>query len=116
MASQNRAQRYKVPLRIIYDAGSGGFWTAKVADMAELGLFVETTHTLEPGTEVTIVPDEDEGDLPFEIRAEVVRVQQYDLDAHWDRTPGIAFKLLHVDDEDRERLRTYMAENGTPVE
>lgn len=116
MSSRDRAPRYRVPLRVIYDADEAGFWTAQVADMCETGLFVKTTHSLTPGTVVTIVPEEEsDDDLPFELRAEVVRAQAYDLERHWDREPGLAFKLLDVEREDLEKLRVYLAAKGRPV-
>jgi hypothetical protein len=115
---QPRAPRFSVGgLRVIYDTGDG-YWSAPVIDVSETGLFVETTHELPPGKEVVIIPDLDEGSeehLPFEIRGVVVRNNEYDLDEHWDRTPGIAFSLANMSSEHIEQLQAFLAAHGVPV-
>lgn len=117
MSDQPRAPRFKVGgLRVIYDTGDG-FWSGPVTDMSESGMFVETTHELPAGKRVIISfdLDEDETQLPFEIHAVVVRTHEYDLDEHWDRTPGIAFHLEGLSDENFAQLRTFLASHGVPV-
>ncbi len=116
-----RPLRYRVPLKILYDAGEGGFWTAPVVDMAELGLFVETTHELPMGSEVIITPDpEDQFDdgenLPFELVGEVVRVNEWDLERFRNRPHGMAFQLKDVSDEDRETLIRFLEKYGKLLE
>ncbi len=114
---QPRAPRYTVGgLRVIYDTGDG-FWSAPVVDMSESGLFVETTHELAPGKQVVIIPDlpEEEEQLPFEIHGVVVRTNEYNLDQHWDRTPGIAFRLEGLTEENFAQLRAFLAAHGVPV-
>jgi len=114
------APRYQVrKMNIIYDTGEE-FWTGPVVDVSETGLFIETVHELEPGTEVTILPDvegvEDIGDqLPFEIRARVVRINEYDLEEHWDRTPGIAFIWEGMSDQEKDQLRQFFVAHGILV-
>lgn len=113
-----RPTRYQVPLRIIYDAGEDGFWTAPVVDMAELGLFVETTHELPVGSEVTITPDPegdfDESDeLPFELKGEVVRVKEFDDSRLTEQPHGMAFKLKDITEDDRAMLVRFMERYGT---
>jgi len=114
------APRYQVrKMNIIYDTGDE-FWTGPVVDVSETGLFIETVHELEPGTEVTILPelggDEDAAEhLPFEIRARVVRINEYDLDVHWDRTPGIAFIWEGMSEEEQEQLRQFFVAHGVLV-
>lgn len=111
-----RAQRYKVGgLRVIYDTGDG-YWSGRVVDVSESGIFVETTHELEPGTRVTLLPDAaDEDELPFEVTAEVARLNVYDLEEHYDRTPGIAFRWVDLDDAQRAQVRAYLEAHGVPV-
>lgn len=114
---QPRAPRYTVGnLRVIYDTGDG-FWSAPVVDMSESGLFVETTHELPPGKRVVITFDltEDEEQLPFEIHGVVARFNEYDLDEHWDRTPGIAFRLEGLSDEHLAQLHAFLAAHGLKV-
>ena len=116
-SDQPRAPRYAVGgLRVIYDTGDG-FWSAPVIDMSESGLFVETTHELAPGKRVIINFDlaEDEEQLPFEIHGVVVRFNEYNLDEHWDRTPGIAFHLEGLSDENFAQLHEFLASHGVRV-
>lgn len=110
-----RAPRYRVgDLKIIYDTGDA-FWTAPVVNVSETGLFVETTHELPVGTRVSLWPDSpDEDGLPFEVQAEVVRVQALDLDGHWDRTPGLALKMVDMAPEQVEQFRSYLKACGVP--
>ena len=113
--SNVRAPRYTVGgLCVIYDTGNG-FWSAPVVDVSESGIFVETTHQLPPGKRVVIIPDTpDEDQLPFEINGVVVRTNEYNLEEHWDRVPGIAFKL-ELSGENFTLLRDFLAAHGVPV-
>ncbi len=115
-SDQQRAQRYRVGgLRVVYDTGDG-FWSAEVVDVSESGLFVETTHELAAGTRVTLLPeDRSDAELPFEVLAEVVRTNVYDLDNHFDRTPGIAFRWIDITDAERELVRNYLRGRGRPI-
>jgi hypothetical protein len=114
--SKPRALRYAVgDLRVIYDTGDA-FWSAPVVDMSESGLFVETTHVLAAGTKVTLMPDTpDEEQLPFELHATVVRINEYDLEDHWDRVPGMAFKIDNLSPDNYEQLRAFLQAHGVPV-
>ncbi len=114
--SQERAPRFRVGgLRVIYDTGDA-FWSGPVVDVSESGIFVETAHSLPPGTMVTLMPDTPEEDqLPFELRAVVVRSNEYDLEQHWDRTPGIAFRLEGLSAESFAQLRAFLHAHGVPV-
>ena len=100
---------------MIYDTGEA-FWSAPVVDMSESGIFVETVHELAVGTAVTLLPDlKDDETLPFEIRAEVVRTNEYDLDNHFDRTPGIAFRLVDMTPENISQLASFLSARGVKV-
>jgi hypothetical protein len=111
-----RAERYAVGrLQIIYDTGEG-FWSGSVRDASESGIFVLTQHELPIGTRVTLLPETpDEAELPFEVFAEVVRVDVYDVDNHFDRDPGIAFRLVNLTREHAEQFRAFLARYGVPV-
>ena len=108
--------RYLIQLRTIYDTGEE-YWTAKVIDMSVSGMFVETHHELPEGKRVTVMlEDEHERDeLPFELHAEVARSNEYDLENHWDRTPGIAFHLVDMSDSQRETLQAFLEAHGKPL-
>lgn len=113
---EERAPRYRVHgLRVVYDTGDG-YWSGEVVDVSESGVFVETTHELPAGARVTILPDsERDDDLPFEVTAEVVRLNVYDLDNHYDRTPGIAFRWVDLSDEQLEQVRVFLRGRGRPL-
>lgn len=111
-----RAQRFHIEgLDVIYDTGEE-FWTGPVIDASATGLFIETTHELPLGTEVTIMlgGKEDER-LPFEIVGVVTRVNELDWDEHYDRTPGIALRLEGLAPAEAEQLAAFLAEVGQPV-
>lgn len=83
-------------------------------DIAEGGLFIETTHQLRPGRPVTILPEGPHGaQLPFELRGQVVRNRVFDVQADCEQTPGIAFKLVGLAIEDRMQLRSFLRVYGT---
>ena len=114
------APRYKVvKLNIVYDTGEE-FWSGPVVDASETGIFVETVHQLEPGSRVTVLPemggDEEASEmLPFELTAEVVRINEYDIDNRWDQTPGIAFLWVDMTDEQKAQLRQFLQVQGVLV-
>lgn len=114
-ADNTRAPRYEVcGARVVYDTGEE-FWSGPVVDMSESGLFIETHHELPPKTVVTIIPDiPDGGALPFELRAVVVRTNEYDPTDHWDRTPGLAFRFEGLTPENLSLLRAFLESRGVP--
>jgi Tfp pilus assembly protein PilZ len=103
-------------MTVVYDTGEG-FWSGPVVDASESGLFIETTHDLEIGTKVTLLPqvDDAEDELPFEILGNVVRVNEYDMDNHYDRTPGLAFHFVDMTEEEQTKVRRFLAERGVPI-
>lgn len=111
--STPRAQRFQIErLHIIYDTGDS-FWTAPALDVSETGLFIETHHELPLGTRVSIMVDvPEEEKLPFEIFGEVVRVNEYDPDNHFDRTPGMALRWVNMSIEQIRRVRAFLQEHG----
>jgi len=111
-----RAQRFAVGgLNIIYDTGES-FWAGPVRDVSESGIFVQTQHDMPVGTSVTLVPvTDDDAQLPFDVKAEVVRVDVYDEDNHFDRIPGIAFHLIGLSAQEREQFRAFLTRYGVPV-
>jgi hypothetical protein len=114
--SKPRAPRYTVGnLRVIYDTGEE-FWSGPVTDMSESGIFVETMHELAAGTKVTLLWDlPDDESLPFEVKAEVVRTTEYDPDQHWDRTPGIAFRLTGLNQAQLKQVGAFLKDHGVPM-
>jgi PilZ domain len=112
----NRAPRYRVGgFKVIYDTGAE-FWSGPVSDASESGLFIETAHSLPLGTRVTLHPDTPEDDrLPFEIKADVVRVNEYDTERYMELASGIAVRFVGLSPERLEQLRTYLAQHGVQV-
>ncbi|MEZ0312614.1 MAG: PilZ domain-containing protein [Myxococcota bacterium] len=113
---QPRAPRYRFgSLNFIYDTGES-FWAAPVLDVSESGVFLETAHQLDVGTQVTLVPDvADDEKLPFELTAQVVRVNEFDTEENFKRPPGIAFRLLNLTAAQSAELRTFLHERGVLV-
>lgn len=113
---QPRAPRYRFgSLSFIYDTGES-FWAAPVLDVSESGVFLETAHQLEVGTQVTLVPDvADDEKLPFELLAQVVRVNEYDSEQNFKRPPGIAFRLLNLTVAQLGELRAFLEQRGVLV-
>lgn len=111
-----RAPRFRVArMNAVYDTGEE-FWSGPVVDVSESGLFIETAHELPQGTRVIIVPDGlDDTKLPFELRAQVVRVAEYDPENAIDRTPGIAFHWCDMSDEQVDQVRRYLEQFGIPA-
>ena len=111
----DRAPRYHVNgLNMIYDTGDG-FWSGNVIDVSETGLFIETHHELPADTVVTLMPDVgEEEQLPFEIKAKVVRTIEYDPDNFFDRTPGLALSLVEMSDEQKQKVGQFLQSHGAP--
>lgn len=120
MAGKIGAPRYQIrELTVIYDTGES-YWAAPVLDASETGLFAETTHELVPGTDVSMVFSASNGaesstPLPLGIQAKVVRVNQYDLDDHWDRVPGLAFHWQGMSQNDTGLVRSFLAQHGVLI-
>lgn len=113
MDSKSRATRFRVGrMHVVYDTGDG-FWSGPVVDFSESGLFVETHHELPVGTRVTIVPDVGADErLPFDLLAEVVRVQEYDPLTYFNRTPGLAFRFSGLSAEQLRAVREFLQGRG----
>ncbi len=120
MAEQIGAPRYQITkLTVIYDTGDS-FWAAPVLDASETGLFAETAHQLSPGTNVSVMfssdhSGESETPLPIGIEAKVVRVNEYDLEQHWDRTPGLAFHWQNIGHDATQLVRSFLNEHGVLI-
>ncbi|MDP7039182.1 MAG: PilZ domain-containing protein [Myxococcota bacterium] len=111
----DRAPRYHVNgLSMIYDTGDG-FWSGSVIDVSETGLFIETHHELSAETVVTLMPDvSEEEQLPFEIKAKVVRTIEYDPDNFFDRIPGLALSLVEMSDAQKQKVAAFLQSHGVP--
>ena len=111
----DRARRYHVNgLNMIYDTGDG-FWSGNVIDVSESGLFIETHHELAADTIITLMPDvSEEEQLPFEIKAKVVRTIEYDPDNFFDRIPGLALSLVDMDDAQKQKVSAFLQSHGAP--
>jgi hypothetical protein len=104
-----RKPRFAVKLQIVYDDGQS-FMSGPVLDISETGVFIETVMPLNPGTTVRLTPLLDHDDVSvLELEGEVVRKADYDLDNHFDRTPGMGVTFKNVTDEQRESLRALLS-------
>lgn len=98
-----RKPRFQLKLQIVYDDGAS-FMSGPVADMSESGVFIETVMPLDPGTRVRLMPLLPDEDNIFEIVGEVVRKADYDLDNHFDRTPGMGIRFVDLEADQRSAL------------
>ena len=120
MAEKVGAPRYQInELTVIYDTGDS-FWTAPVLDASETGLFAETAHELLPGTDVSVMfsacdSTEATTPLPLGLKAKIVRVHEYDLEKHRDRTPGLAFHWQDIGQEATQLVRTFLDQHGVLI-
>ena len=104
-----RKPRFTLKLQIVYDDGQS-FMSGPVLDLSETGVFIETVMPLPPGTIVRLMPLVPEDDVAIlELDGEVVRKADYDLDNHFDRTPGMGVRFLHVGDLEAKAIAALMA-------
>lgn len=108
---QERSPRYSLKLQIVYDDGNA-FMSGAVVDISETGVFIETVMPLEPGTEVRLTPLVPEDAGLFEIRGVVVRKNEYDLDNHFDRTPGMGIHFKEIGADARAQLQSLFAKGS----
>jgi molecular chaperone DnaK len=96
--SIDRKPRYVLKLQIVYDDGKS-FMSGPVADISETGVFIETVMPLDPQTTVRLMPLLPDEDGMFELEGMVVRKADYDLDNHFDRTPGMGIRFVNLTPE-----------------
>ena len=106
--STERKPRFQLKLQIVYDDGQS-FMSGPVLDMSETGVFIETVMPLEPGTEVRLTPLLPEEAGLFEIHGVVVRKNEYDLDNHFDRTPGMGIRFVEVSPDQQQAIDKLLA-------
>jgi hypothetical protein len=113
MTPAPRSPRYRIKgLTVVYDTGEE-FWSGPVVNASASGLFIETGHDVPLGTKLTLLPQgSDDERVPFQVTGTVVRVNEINLDDHWDRVPGIAFRLEGMSPEAQARLDAFLRENG----
>ncbi|MDP2344321.1 MAG: PilZ domain-containing protein [Deltaproteobacteria bacterium] len=111
-SSVERKPRFQLKLQIVYDDGQS-FMSGPVADMSESGVFIETVMPLEPNTQVRLMPLIPDEDGMFELEGVVVRKADYDLDNHFDRTPGMGIRFANVSPDQRVAIDKLLA-RGRP--
>ena len=120
MAQQTGAPRFEVQgLRAVYDTGDS-FWSARVVDASETGVFLETTHDLNRGETVEIMfelPEtlRDASDIPLFLDAKVVRLNYYDVEDNWNRKHGVGLAWQDLSLEQTEQLRDFLAQHGVRI-
>ncbi|MFC1609783.1 PilZ domain-containing protein [Myxococcota bacterium] len=109
--SKIRAPRYAVGLTVVCDSDHG-VWSGIVVDMSESGVFVQTDETLPVGARATLVPQvEDDAQLPAEMRAVVVRVDDVGLEGT-RAAAGLAFRLVGLSVQHFAQVRAYLRGHG----
>ena len=101
-----RKKRFELKMEVVYDDGEG-FMCGPCIDISESGIFIETVMPLKPSTKVRVIPllPEEVGMVEFD--GEVVRKNEYDLDNHFDRTPGMGIRFLDPDPDQIDALSKY---------
>lgn len=103
MADNRRiAVRVKKALDVVYSSSSPPI-EARLEDLSETGMFIETSHPLEVGAELEfwIALPSDEAEAPVAGKGEVV----------WtDRAVGVGVHFTQISDADRERIKWFVAE------
>lgn len=103
MGDDNRlAVRIKKALDVVYSSGSPPI-DARLEDLSETGMFIETSHPLEVGAELefTLALPGDEAGRPVRGQGKVM----------WsDQAVGVGVHFTDIKDEDRERLKWFVAE------
>jgi c-di-GMP-binding flagellar brake protein YcgR len=107
MTTADRKKRYNVTFEIVFDDGEG-FMSGPVIDISETGCFIETVMPLEAGKLVRLTPLLPGETGLFEIEGEVVRKHEYDLDNHFDRTPGMGIRFVELSPGHREQLKLLL--------
>lgn len=99
---KRKAVRVKKALEIVYSSKSPPI-QARLDDLSETGMFIETSHPLEVGALVdfTLVLPDAEAAEPIKGKGEI---------AWTDKTVGVGVKFLDLSDEDRARIKWYVAE------
>ncbi|MFQ5525801.1 MAG: PilZ domain-containing protein [Thermoanaerobaculia bacterium] len=98
---RRRSVRIKKALEIIYSSSSPPIH-ARLEDLSETGMFVETSHPLEQGAmiEFTLVLPDENMSTPVKGKGEV----------SWTDQVGAGVRFTSISDEDRERIKWYVAE------
>ncbi len=107
-----RKPRFELKLQVVFDDGES-FMSGPVADMSESGVFIETVMPLNPGSRVRLTPLMHNDDGATEFDGEVMRKADYDLDNHFDRTPGMGIRFVDVTDEQRTAISALLARART---
>lgn len=99
----DRKPRFQLKLQIVYDDGNS-FMSGPVVDMSETGVFIETVMPLSPDTRVRLMPLLDDESTVLEFEGVVARKADYDLDNHFDRTPGMGIRFVDLTDDQRVQI------------
>jgi uncharacterized protein (TIGR02266 family) len=99
----DRKPRFQLKLQIVYDDGNS-FMSGSVVDMSETGVFIETVMPLAPDTRVRLMPLLDDEKGLLEIEGVVARRAEYDLDNHFDRTPGMGIRFVDLTEDQRTQI------------
>ena len=120
MAVKTGAPRFEIQgLQAVYDTGES-FWSARVVDASETGVFIETTHELSRGDQVELMlelPDSIKSDnpIPLYFRAKVVRLNHYDVEGNWNRKHGVGLCWQELTDQQSVQLRGFLQEHGVRI-
>jgi uncharacterized protein (TIGR02266 family) len=113
MSSVDRKPRFNLKLQFVYDDGNS-FMSGPVVDISETGVFIETVMPLPPDTRVRMMPLINDEQSMIELEGVVARKADYDLDNHFDRTPGMGVRFVNLTDEQRTFLADVLRRGRAP--
>lgn len=103
MGEENRrAVRIKKALDVVYSSSSPPT-DARLEDLSETGMFIETSHPLEVGAELDF-------SLALPGDASGKPIQGKGIVAWTDQAVGVGVRFTSLSDEDRERVKWFVAE------
>ena len=102
--TQRNAFRFNADFRVIFE-DEEGYLTARVIDLSETGLFLETTMPLPEGRQVRISIVDNPQINFHEVKATVVRSDYYDpYNKVWVRPEGMAIRFHRLTHEQKMAL------------
>jgi uncharacterized protein (TIGR02266 family) len=103
----DRKPRFGLKLQVVYDDGES-FMSGPVLDLSETGVFIETVMPLAPETRVRLMPLVPDEGATVELEGIVARKAEYDLDNHYDRTPGMGVRFVDLTDEQKQFIKDLL--------
>jgi 3-hydroxyacyl-CoA dehydrogenase/chromosome segregation ATPase len=103
LPASTRSDRHHVRFQMSFDNGSD-YHLARVQDISETGIYLETAEAQPIGTELTLSPVGIKEFEELEFKAVVVRSKPYSRHGFGDEPPGMGLRFVPMKDKIRKRL------------